>query len=145
MTEKLKQLTWLRAINEAANEHSIKLPPFARQAMGVARSEQMPNGRFVTLKRRLVPATEAVNDGMEWTLWRTDGDLPIPEVAFRQPLHPSQEAVNHVLRILKGWLLDNSTVDETKATVVVQPRIGTPPNSDLAMSDPKEEPIREDG
>jgi hypothetical protein len=110
-------MTWLRALGEAAKERDIGLPPFTSFGMGVARTETMPNSRFVTLKRRLIPTSEATQDGMEWTLWRTENDLPVVEIAFRQPLQPEQEAVSYVLRILKGWLIDNWTVDETQCAV----------------------------
>jgi hypothetical protein len=117
IVEKLKKLTWLRAIEEAAKEQLIALPPFIKQAMGVVRSETLPNSRFVTLKRRLVPISEAVHDGMEWTLWRTENDLPAADVSFRLPLQPEQESVSIVLRILKGWLIDDWALNETESAV----------------------------
>lgn len=117
MTEKTTHTTWLRAIKDVAKEQSIEIPPLIPQAMGVARTETQANGRFVTLKRRLVPAAEAVHDGMEWTLWRTDGEYPIPEITYRQPAEPKPEAVALSVRVLKGWFLDNWSVDETKAIV----------------------------
>ena len=117
MTEKPKQLSWLTAIDSAAKLQAIKLPVFTRQGMGVARSATLPNCRFVTLKRRLVPASEAIDDGMEWTLWRMEGEHSIPEITFRQPLQPEQDAVNFVLGVINAWLLKNWTIDETKDSI----------------------------
>jgi hypothetical protein len=117
MTEKTKQLTWLTAIDNAAKQQSIELPAFTRHGMGVARSATLPNSRFVTLKRRLIPTNEATDDGMEWTLWRTQGEHAIPEITFRQPLHPERDSVNFVLGVLNAWLLKNWTVDETKDAI----------------------------
>ncbi len=119
MTEKSKQPNWVQTIASAAREKGLELPPLIPQAMGVARSEPGANSRFVTLKRRLVPASEALQDGMEWTLWTLVGDLPQAEVVFRQPLYPDSEAVAFVLSILQGWLLDNRTADEVRNVVAV--------------------------
>jgi hypothetical protein len=117
MTEESKQPNWLRAIKDAAKEQLIKLPQFIPQAMGVTHTLPMQNGRFVTVKYRLVPRTEALHDGIQWTLWQGENDLPDPELSFRQPLKPEQPAINLTLRVLKGWLLDDWTVEETKAAV----------------------------
>jgi hypothetical protein len=117
MDEKSKQQNWLRAVKDAAKEQLVALPPFSQQAMGVAHTEPMPNGRFVTVKYRLVPRTEALRDGIQWTLWQGENDLPDPELSFRRPLKAEKQAVNLVLRVLKGWLLDNLTVEEMKAII----------------------------
>jgi hypothetical protein len=117
MDENSKQQNWLRAIKEAAKEQLIELPQFTQQAMGVAHTVPVQNGRFVTVKYRLVPRTEALHDGIQWTLWQREDDLPDPELSFRRPLKPEQEAVNSMLRVLKGWLLDNWTLEETKAAI----------------------------
>jgi hypothetical protein len=117
MTDRPKPLTWLRSIEIAAKEQSIELPSFARQPMGVGRSEEMPNGRFVTVKHRLVPKAIAAKDGIEWTLWQKGDEYPVAAVAFRLPSKPEWEAVNFTLNVLKGWLLDNMTVEEVRAVI----------------------------
>ncbi|MFI5454173.1 MAG: ImmA/IrrE family metallo-endopeptidase [Isosphaerales bacterium] len=81
------------------------------------RTETTASGRFVTIKRRFVSATEATNDGVEVALWWTNDDLPLPAVTFREPLHPNQEQIANVLSILKGWLLDEVTLDEVRSAV----------------------------
>ncbi len=117
MNEKSKELNWLQAIKDAAKEQSIELPQFSRQAMGIARTEPMQSGRFVTVKHRLVPRIEALRDGIQWTLWQGEDGLPDPELSFRQPLKPEEQAVKQMLHLLKGWLLDNWTLEETKAAI----------------------------
>ncbi len=85
------------------------------------RSESTASGRFVTIKRRFVSATEAINDGVELTLWRMDDDSPLPALTFRNPLHPNKEQTASVLSVLKGWLLDEMTLEEAR-TAVESPR-----------------------
>ena len=97
--------------------------------MGHVRTERTASGRFITIKRRFVSATEAANDGVEVTLWRTQSDLPLPVVTFREPLHPNQGRIADVLSILKHWLVDEVTLDEAISTVgkhrhVHVPKIG---------------------
>ena len=85
--------------------------------MGTARSATVADGRFLTFKRRLVPADQAESDGIEWTLWLEEGEKPAPIAAFRQPLWPKQEEVAATLSFLKGWLLDDWTQGDIKAKV----------------------------
>jgi hypothetical protein len=53
--------------------------------MGRAQSEKVEGCRFVTFRGRLVPDRQAEVDGVEWTLWGEQGDLPLPVAAFREP------------------------------------------------------------
>ena len=122
MTEKARQKAWLSAIAEAATEQGIFLPPFTGHGMGSARSVKTGDGRFITFKRRLVPAAQAEVDGVEWTLWLEHEDRPKPIAAFREPLEPKQENVTSVLSLLKGWLIDAWTPDEAKLAVAQHPR-----------------------
>ena len=125
MTEK-RQLSWLRSISEAAKEQEVPLPPFIGHEMGHVRTESTASGRFVTIKRRFVSATEAANDGVEVTLWRTQDDLPLPIVTFREPLHPDQERIAEVLSILKRWLVDEVTLDEAISAVGKRANVHVP-------------------
>jgi hypothetical protein len=52
-----------------------------------------------------------VNDGVEWTLWLEEDDLPNTIAAFREPLCPTPHRVTAILSILRGWLLDHWTVE----------------------------------
>jgi len=111
-TEKPKHQSWLTALAEAARQRGIALPTFAKEGMGIARSETMPNGRYATLKRRLVRADDTSPDAMEWTLWESNSGFPHPAVSFRQPLVPEPEAIELALSILNSWLLNGETADE---------------------------------
>jgi hypothetical protein len=117
MTERLREKTWLTAIAEAAKEQGISLPPFHAQGMGNARSVILADGRYITFKRRLVPAAQAEVDGVEWALWLEQDDLPTLIAAFRETLVPKQEIVNDTLSLLKGWLVEGWTPAEAKLAV----------------------------
>jgi hypothetical protein len=121
-TETPRQRSWLRAIAEAAREQGVSLPSFTGHAMGAARSLSVEDGRFITFKRRFLPASQAEADGIEWALWREQDNLPIPVAAFREPLEPKPENVATALRLLKGWLVDGWTPEEAKAAVTSHPR-----------------------
>src|SRR5271157_345717 len=123
MTEKHRHRSWLRAVAEAAKERGVPLPSFTGHAMGGARSLSAKDGRFITFKRRLVPAAQAEVDGVEWTLWREQDDLPVPVAAFRESLEPKRENVTNTLLLLKGWLVDGWTPDNAKAAVGLHPRV----------------------
>lgn len=117
MHKAITQESWLKAIADAAREQHLALPPFTAGGMGTARSSTVGDGRFVTFKRRLVPADQAENDGVEWTLWFEKDETPVPIAAFRQPLWPKMEEVAATLFFLKGWLVDEWTQDDAKANV----------------------------
>jgi hypothetical protein len=121
-TDRSRRLTWLSAIAEAAKLEQIVLPSFDGYGMGALRSAATPAGRFVTLKRRLVPADQAALDGVEWALWYQQDRLPVPVAAFREPLEPKRENVAATLSLLKGWLVDGWTPDEAKAAAKTHPR-----------------------
>ncbi len=89
--------------------------------MGTARSVTVAGGRFVTFKRRLIPADQAESDGVEWTLRLEADETPVPIAAFRQPLTPMHEEVAATLSFLKGWLLERWTPGEAKAKVDQHP------------------------
>ena len=92
--------------------------------MGSARSVPVADGRFVNFKRRLVPAARAEVDGIEWSLWLEQNDLPTPIAAFREPLEPKPENIAETLSLLRGWLVDGWTPDETKLAVGQHPELG---------------------
>lgn len=117
MHKAITQESWLKAIADAASEQHLTLPPFTGGGMGTARSSTVAGGRFVTFKRRLVPADQAESDGVEWTLWLEKDETPVPIAAFRQPLWPKREEVAATLFFLKGWLCDEWTQDDAKAKV----------------------------
>jgi hypothetical protein len=123
MSKTLQQQSWLRALAEAARQQSLTLPPFTGHAMGGARTLSVADGRFVTFKRRLVPADQAEVDGIEWALWLEHDDLPERIAAFREPLEPKRENLANALSLLKGWLLDGWTPAEAKARVGTHPRV----------------------
>lgn len=74
-------------------------------------------GRVVTFKRRLVPESQAAVDGVEWTLWMDQDDVPGLVAAFRKPTVPTPEDVRECLVVIKGWLIDQWTPDEAKAAI----------------------------
>jgi hypothetical protein len=122
MTENPRQQSWLRAIAAAAKAEGVSLPSFTGHAMGGARSVSVEGGRFITFKRRLVPAAQAEVDGIEWTLWLEQDDLPTPIAAFREPAEPKPENVTTALSLLKGWLAEGWTPEEAKVAVGTHPR-----------------------
>jgi hypothetical protein len=122
MTSNSRQQSWLSAIAEAAKEQAVALPSFTGHAMGSARTASIANGRFVTFKRRLLPAAQAEVDGIEWALWLDQNDLPVPVAAFREPLEAKRESVATVLSLLKGWLVDGWPLAEMKDAVSKHPR-----------------------
>jgi len=115
MADSKKKTTWLTAISAAAVEQGITLPPFVPTGMGTARSE-INGERFVTFKRRLISGSVAEREGVEWTLW-TNRDEPRVVLAFREPLQADRARVTAVLRILKGWLLDNWSIADAESAV----------------------------
>jgi hypothetical protein len=65
-------------------------------------SEKVEGSRLVTFRRRLVPERQAEVDGVEWTLWDEQGDLPLPVAAFRVPQEPNEENVTAVFWLSQG-------------------------------------------
>ena len=122
MGKAVEQKSWLKAVADAAKERGLDLPPFLSQGMGTARTANVTGGRFATFKRRLVPADQAANDGVEWTLWLEQGSSLAPIAAFRQPLTPGPDDVANTLCFLKGWLLDGWTREEAKSKIDAYPR-----------------------
>lgn len=116
------QQSWLRAIAEAAKEQRVSLPAFTGHGMGSACSLSNAGRRFITFKRRLVPAAQTAVDGIEWALWLEQEGLPVRVAAFREPQEPNRENVKAALSLLKGWLVDGWTPEEAKAAVRAHPR-----------------------
>jgi hypothetical protein len=82
--------------------------------MGSALCRSQNPGRFVSFKRRLVNANEARNDGVHWTLWLEEDDVPNIVASFREPLLPTPQRVAATLSILQGWLIDEWTVEKAQ-------------------------------
>ena len=114
MTDLSKKTSWLRAIADAANEAQIQLPEFKDCGMGSAICRGTDGGRFVSVKRRFVPTSQAAQDGVEWGLWCEHEDESFPVAVFREPLSPTPERVAFMLAVLKGWLVDRWTVEQTE-------------------------------
>lgn len=137
MSERPRRPSWLRAVAEAARGEGVSLPPFTGHAMGGARSASVAGGRFVTFRRRLVPAAQADRDGVEWTLWLERDDQPTPVATFREPQEPTREAIAGALALLRGWLIDGWTPEEARAAVRTHPRARpvhelVPPDADVS-------------
>lgn len=115
MTDLVTKPSWLRALADAANIVQIPLPAFSDRGMGSAVSRSADGGRFVSLKRRFVPANQAVRDGVEWGLWCEHNDEPCPVAIFREPLSPTPERVAFMLSVLQGWLLDRWSVAQAES------------------------------
>jgi hypothetical protein len=135
MTDESRGLSWLRVIAEAAKEQGVALPPFGGRGMGTARSGRLADGRFITFKRRLVLPARANVDGVEWTLWSEQDDLPVPIAVFREPQEPTRENVMTALALIKGWLIDGWTPDEARAAVGTHPRAR--PVEELPLGPPR--------
>jgi hypothetical protein len=111
------KLSWFQAIKDATSQWKIPLPSFTNAAMGSATCRDYRTGRFVTFRHRLIPNAETLNDGIQWTLWTEKDDHPELILSFRERIHPSHDDVAKVLSILKGWLIDNLTLEQTKQLV----------------------------
>jgi hypothetical protein len=115
--------TWLSALTEAARQQHFELPAFDVAGMGALRSETTLGNRFATLKRHLRGKTDF--DGVVWALWQQAGDTPMLVAAFRDALEPEDVQVGMTLNLLKGWLVDQWTVDDTRRTVGEHPGVQT--------------------
>ncbi len=130
-----REQSWLRAFAEAAKVRGVSLPSFTGHAMGGAGTARVEGGKFITFKRRMVPADRAGVEGVEWTLWREQDDLPVAVAAFREPLEPTEDDVNRVLSIFKGWLVDDWAANEAKAVVSTHPRVQPVPAPPLVSNE----------
>lgn len=119
MNDKRQRQNWLNALNEVARQHGIDLPAFEVSGMGTARSATLHN-RFVTMKRML-PGSKSSFDGVQWALWQQPADTPLLVAAFRDAIEPEEESVERTLTIIKGWLVDQWTTDDTKRAVSKHP------------------------
>jgi Zn-dependent peptidase ImmA (M78 family) len=135
MTSSQQNPSWLRAIKDAANQQNIPLPPFTDAGMGSALCRGTSGERFISFKRRLVSVTDAVNAGVEWTLWLEENDQPTPIATFREPLTPDPDRVIATLSILRGWLVDQWTVKTAERTAAIHANARlvriAPPKSDI--------------
>lgn len=122
MTSQHRKLSWLKAINEAATGQHVALPPFAEVGMGTALCRDLSIGRFVSFKRRLVSASEARHDGVEWALWLSHDDRPSFVAVFREPLIPTPERVSIILSILQGWLVDRWPTEQVERVAATHGR-----------------------
>jgi len=120
MSELPRRTTWLTAIREAANQRQIPLPRFTQAGMGSALCRSQNASRFVSFKRRLVNANEARNDGVHWTLWLEEHDVPSIVATFREPLVPTPDRVAATLSILQGWLIGDWTVEKAQQAAATQ-------------------------
>jgi hypothetical protein len=109
-----QELSWVSAILAAATQQHVELPPSTDRGMGSVIWRSAGRGRSASVKRRLVAASAAADEGVEWALWSEDEDPPTRIVAFREPLHPTREQVAFVLSALKGWLLEEWTAEMAK-------------------------------
>ncbi len=125
MTETTRP-SWTASIADYARERQIPLPPFSRRGIGSVRTESTASGRFATIKWRLVTVAEAEKSGIEFTLWRAEDDLPIPVFSLREPVEPDRARVAQVASILKGWLIDEMSLEEAKTAVGVNAAVGIP-------------------
>ena len=121
MTSPQQKASWLRAIREAASQQQIPLPPFTHHGMGSAICRDKTTGRFVSYKRRLVCAHDAEKDGIEWTLWLEEAGLPNTVASFREPLVPTPDRVGSILAILRGWLIDQWTLEAAQQAAASHP------------------------
>jgi hypothetical protein len=110
MTELVKKTSWLRALADAASAAQILLPEFSDCGMGSAICRIADGGRFVSMKRRFVPANQATQAGVEWGLWCDHAGESVPVAVFREPLNPTPERIAFMLSVLRGWLLDHWNV-----------------------------------
>ena len=121
MTDQIRHVDWLTAIDEAAKLQHVELPTFTAVGMGGVRSETTKDGRFVTLKRRAVSDRQAETVGVVWTLWYEPGSYPTPVAAFRESVNPTSEQVGVAWSILSGWLLDVWPLEKAKYEVGKHP------------------------
>ncbi|MGF1577946.1 MAG: hypothetical protein ACFCD0_01140 [Gemmataceae bacterium] len=111
------QRFWLSEIAKAAATQGIPLPSFACSEVDHARTTNSDNNRAVTFQRRNDSVEVAEKEGIEWGLWTSKDDMPVPVATFHESIYPNDEAVSRVLAILKGWLVDDWTPDEATAAV----------------------------
>lgn len=97
----------------------LELPAFEIPGMGTVRTVTLHN-RFMTMKR-ILPGSKSSFDGVQWALWQQPADIPLLVAAFRDVVQPEEESVGRTLAILKGWLVDQWTTDETKQAVAKHP------------------------
>ena len=88
-------------------------------AMGTARSDKTRNGRYVTLKDLYSP--DPRRRGVQWGLWRENGDSPVLVAAFVTGADPSPEGVAASLPLFRGWLTEDWTPEQTKEKIGEHP------------------------
>jgi len=117
------QQSWLEAIEEAAKVQHLPLPPFTGRAIG-----ERPHPKALRTdgssrsSAAFVSQEQAQTDGIEWSLWYEQDEMPMRVAAFREPLKPTTERVTAALSLLKGWLVDRWAPDAARAAVDNHPR-----------------------
>jgi hypothetical protein len=114
MNDLVKKPSWLQAISDAASDAQIRLPQFSDRGMGSAICRSADGGRFVSVKRRFVPAHQATHDGVEWGLWCEHAGESVPVAVFREPVSPTPERASFMLSVLRGWLLERWDVAQAE-------------------------------
>jgi len=120
MNDGRQKQTWLSALAEAAKEQGFELPTYDVYGMGSLRSVTTLGNRFVTLKR-LLRRGKSEFDGVEWALWQQLDEQPLLVACFRDALEPKHESVELTLKLVKGWLVDEWSADETRRAVAGNP------------------------
>ena len=107
----LERSSWLAIVYETAADQGVRLPAATDNGMGNVTCRSANGRRFVSIKRRLVPAEEAELNGIEWTLWSDGKDISDPVVRFRESLHPTTERARFIVALMSGWLVENWPID----------------------------------
>ncbi len=125
--------SWLAALGEAATAQGFAWPGFDVFAMGTARSDKTKDGRYVTLKDLYSPNPS--RRGVQWGLWRENGDLPVLVAAFVTTADPTPEGVAAALPLFRGWLAEgwrpeqaNESVGKHPGALSVPVRVPSPTN-----------------
>ncbi len=114
MTSSQQKRSWLKAIDDASREQGIVVPPFTEIGMGTAIARDRNSGRSVSFKRRLLPASDAQHEGVEWSFWLNRNDQTRTVVTFREPLIPTPQRIAAILPILQGWLLNEWPIEQVE-------------------------------
>lgn len=111
--------SWLAALGAAATAQGFAWPEFDVFAMGTARSDKTQDGRYITLKDLYSP--DPTRRGVQWSLWREGGNLPVLVAAFVTEADPTPEGVAASLPLFRGWLSEGWTPESTKEAVGKHP------------------------
>jgi Zn-dependent peptidase ImmA (M78 family) len=114
--------SWLAALNEAAESQGLPMPRFNFNVggMGAATSESVGD-RFVTLKHRLDTHVDPVPKWVQWSLWYGERDRPSLTASFNTPSEPTAAEVSLAFPLLRGWLFDGWSLEQTLGEVRKHP------------------------